>query len=148
MHQYSHYRGPRRRREREKASEKIFEEIVAENIPNMGKESRQSPGSTESPIQEKPRRNTLRYILIKLIKKFFSLLVLHLWYVEVPRLGVQLEPQLPAYATAIATQDLSCICNLQHSSWQHWILSPVSEAKDQTHILMGFLTTEPQWEIP
>ena len=51
MHQYSHYRGPRRRRERERASEKIFEEVAAENIPNMGKESRQSPGSTESPEQ-------------------------------------------------------------------------------------------------
>jgi len=30
-----HYRGPRRRRKKE--AEKIFEEIIAENFPNMGK---------------------------------------------------------------------------------------------------------------
>ena len=36
MYQYSHYRGLRRRRE--KGPEKIFEEIIAENLPNMGKE--------------------------------------------------------------------------------------------------------------
>ena len=38
--------------EREKRPEKIFEEIMVENFPNMGK---QSPGSTESPIQDKPK---------------------------------------------------------------------------------------------
>ena len=36
MYQYSHYRSHGRRRE--KGSEKIFEEIIAENFPNMGKE--------------------------------------------------------------------------------------------------------------
>ena len=37
MHQYLHYRSPRRRRE-EKGPEKIFEEIIAENFLDMGKE--------------------------------------------------------------------------------------------------------------
>ena len=37
-------------------------------------------------------------------------------HMEVPRLGVKLELQLPAYATAIATPDLSGICHLHHSS--------------------------------
>ena len=37
MHQLSNYRGPRRRKEK-KGSEKIFEEIIVENFPNMGKE--------------------------------------------------------------------------------------------------------------
>ena len=32
---HSHYRGPRRRRERGKGPEKIFEKIIAENFPNM-----------------------------------------------------------------------------------------------------------------
>ena len=32
---------------------------------------------------------------------------------EVPRLGVQLELQLPAYTAATATQDLSAVCDLQ-----------------------------------
>ena len=27
-----------------------------------------------------------------------------------------------------ATSDLSRVCNLHHSSWQHWILNPLSES--------------------
>ena len=37
MHQHLHYRRPRRRTE--KGPEKIFEETVAENFPNIGKET-------------------------------------------------------------------------------------------------------------
>ena len=55
---------------------------------------------------------------------------------EVPRLGVESELQLPAYTTATATQDLSCICDLHHSSWQHWIPDQLRKARDRTHILM------------
>ena len=56
---------------------------------------------------------------------------------EVPRLGIQLELQLLAYTTATATQDLSHVCHLHHSSWQRWILNPLnlSKARDQTRIL-------------
>ena len=43
---------------------------------------------------------------------------------EVPRLGVQSELQLPAYTTATAKWDLSHICDLYHSSLQHCILNP------------------------
>ena len=39
---------------RERAPEKIFEEIIAGNFPNMGNIN-SSPGSTESPIQDKPK---------------------------------------------------------------------------------------------
>ena len=54
---------------REKGPEKIFEEIRAENFPNVGKE-------TVSQVQEvqrvagriNPRRNTARHIAIKLTK--------------------------------------------------------------------------------
>ena len=53
---------------------------------------------------------------------------------EVPRLGVELELQLPAYATA--TEDSSRLCNLHHSSQQCQILNPLSEARDGTHNLM------------
>ena len=31
---------------------------------------------------------------------------------EVPRVGVESELQLPAYTTAATTQDLSCVCDL------------------------------------
>ena len=55
---------------------------------------------------------------------------------EVPRLGVKSEPQLPAYPTATAMPDPSCICDLHHSSWQHQILNPLSDAWDQTRNLM------------
>ena len=57
-------------------------------------------------------------------------------YLQHFRLEVKLELQLPAYTTGIATPDPSCICNLHHSSQQHWILNPLREARDQTHILM------------
>ena len=50
---------------------------------------------------------------------------------------VKLELQLPAYTTATATLDPSHICNLHHSSRQCLILNPLSEAGDQTHILVG-----------
>ena len=55
---------------------------------------------------------------------------------EVPRLGVKLELQLPAYATAIATQDPSHVCDLHHNSQQHQSINPLSDARDGTHILM------------
>ena len=55
---------------------------------------------------------------------------------EVPGLGIKLELELLAYTTATATRDLSCLCNLHHSSWQRWILNPLSQARDQTPNLM------------
>ena len=55
---------------------------------------------------------------------------------EVPRLGVKSELQLPAYTTVTATPDLSHVCDLHHSSWQYQILSPLSEARDQTCVFM------------
>ena len=46
-----HHRGARRRGEREKGPEKIFEEIVAKDFPNMGKGSPHSnAGSTMNTI--------------------------------------------------------------------------------------------------
>jgi len=45
------------------------------------------------------------------------------WPMEVSRQGVKLELQLWAYTTAMAMPDPSHICNLHHSSWQHWILN-------------------------
>ena len=55
---------------------------------------------------------------------------------EVPRLEVQLQLQLPAYTTAIAMRDLSHICDLHHSSWQQQILNLLSEVRDQSCDLM------------
>ena len=82
---------------------------------------------------------------------FLSFLGPHLQHMEIPRLGIEIELQLTAYATATAMPDLSLVCELHHSSRQHWILNPLSRDMDWTHILMepvGFITTEPQWEPP
>ena len=70
---------------------------------------------------------------------FFSFLFFlgpHPWHMEVPRLGVKSELQLLAYTMATATQDPSRIYNLHHSSWQCWISSLLSGARDRTGILM------------
>ena len=61
----------------------------------------------------------------------------HLQYMEVPRLGVKSELQLPAYTTATATSDPSCVCNIHHSSQQHRNLKPLREARDRTYILVA-----------
>ena len=55
---------------------------------------------------------------------------------EVTRLGDESELQLLAYITATAIPDLCCICDLHLKSQQRWILNPLSEARDQTCILM------------
>ena len=63
----------------------------------------------------------------------------HLWYMEIPGLGVESELQLPAYTTATATPDPS----------QHWILNPLREARMEptfSWILVGLVTAEPLWE--
>ena len=52
--------------ERKKGPEKIFEEIIVENFPNMGinqvQEAQRVPGRIN------PRKNSTRYIVIKLTK--------------------------------------------------------------------------------
>ena len=70
---------------------------------------------------------------------------------EVPRLWVDSELQLPAYATATATPDPSHVCHLHHSSRLPWILNPLSEAGDRTLILMDVSWVHYRratWELP
>ena len=68
--------------------------------------------------------------------RYFLYLGLHPWHMEVPRLGVSSELQLLACSTATVTQDPSRVWNLHHSSWQHWVPNPLSEARDQTRVLV------------
>ena len=70
---------------------------------------------------------------------------LYLGHMEVPRLGVESELQLPAYATATATREPSHVCSLHHSSRQCWILNPLSEARDQTGVLMDTSQVHYHW---
>ena len=66
----------------------------------------------------------------------FICLGLHPRHMEVPRLGVQSELQLPTYAMATATSDPSRVCDQHLSSRQRQILNPLSKVRDQTCILM------------
>ena len=76
-------------------------------------------------------------IPIKILAGFFFFLrAIYQWHMEVLRLEVKLELQLPAYTTATATRNPRHICDLYQSSWQRQILNPLSEDRDQTHIFM------------
>ena len=73
---------------------------------------------------------------------------LHLRHMEILRLGVQSELQLPAYTTTMP--DLSCVCDLHHSSRQCQILNSLREDKNETRNLMvpsGFVSIARQ-ELP
>ena len=55
---------------------------------------------------------------------------------EVPRLGIPSELQLPDYTADTAMRDPSRVCNPHHSSRQRQILNPLRKARDRTHNLM------------
>ena len=55
--------------EKKEGYEKVFEEIIVENFPNMEKEIvRQVQEAQRVPWRINPRRNTPRHVLIKLTK--------------------------------------------------------------------------------
>ena len=55
--------------EREKGPKKIFEEIIVENLPNMGTEiATQVQKAQRVPYRINPRRNTPRHTVTKLAK--------------------------------------------------------------------------------
>ena len=70
---------------------------------------------------------------------------LHLWHMEVPRLGVKSELHLLAYTTATAVQDPSLVFDFHHSSGQCQIFNPLKEVRDQTHILMDISQVHNPW---
>ena len=81
---------------------------------------------------------------------FFCFLGSHSWHVEITRIGVESELQLSAYATATAPPDPSHVCELCHSSQQCWIRNPLSRPgikPTSSWILVGFISTSPQWEL-
>ena len=93
---------------------------------------------TQGVCSKERKLDSLRALEQSFSLSLLSLLGLHLRNKELPRPGVGLELQLPAYAT----WDLSCIRNLHHSSWQHQILNPLSGARDEptsSWILIGSL---------
>ena len=68
---------------------------------------------------------------------FFSFLQLYLWHMEIPGLGVELELQLPASATAQQCQmrATSAICTAvcgNTGSWTHWLRPGIEHASSRT----------------
>ena len=69
MKQHSHYRGPRRRRERERKDQRKHLRDYSRNFPDMGKEiATQAQEVQRVPYRINPRRNMPRHIVIKLAK--------------------------------------------------------------------------------
>ena len=56
---------------------------------------------------------------------FFVLFCFLRLHMDVPRLGVKSELQLPAYITTTGMGDPSRVCGLHHSSWQCQIANPL-----------------------
>ena len=82
-------------------------------------------------LTKESRRKNIRpsfYFNSSLLNFFF--LGSHLWPMEVPRLGIKLELQLPAYTTATVTWDPSHVLDLHCNSPQRRILDPLREARD------------------
>ena len=75
------------------------------------------------------------FFLSFLLACLLAFLGLHLRHMEVPRLGVKLELQLPGYTTATAMSDLSLICDLTPQGMPD-PFNPLSKARNQTHVLM------------
>ena len=73
-------------------------------------------------------------------------------HMEVPRPGVESELQLPAYTTAIYTQDLSHICDLDTTAHNnarclnHWARPGIETTS--SWILVRFVSAEPRQELP
>ena len=65
--QFTHNMNPRRRRER--GIENVFKEIMAENFPNLKKETyTQTQKAQRVPNQTNPNRSTPRHNIIKMVK--------------------------------------------------------------------------------
>ena len=78
-------------------------------------------------LSQRDRPRTRKQIIYLFILLFPGL---HLQHMDISRIGVKSELQLPPYITATATQDPSHVCDLHHSSWQCWIPDPLSKARD------------------
>ena len=100
------------------------------------------------PIRQSPRgqQTTKPFSFSFFLFLFLLFRATHAAY-EVPRLGVELRLQLPAYATATATQDPRSVCNLHHSSRQYQILNPLGKAKDRTCIRIDTSWVHYRWAM-
>ena len=69
----------------------------------------------------------------------------HLWHMEVPRLGVDMELQLPAYTTATAMPDSNTTTQSNARSLTHWARPGIEPTT--SWLLVGFVYAAPQQEF-
>ena len=112
--------------------------FIGQDLVNWATSTPSAEGSRMWLTWDDVKKANARIMLSLQFFFFFSFvsLGLYLQHMEVPRLGIQSELQLPAYATATATQDPSHVCSLHHGSRQRQILNPLNEARDRTRNLM------------
>ena len=76
---------------------------------------------------------------------YFLFLGPRVWHMEVSRLVVEPELQLPAYTTAIAMLHPNHVCDLHCSLQQCQILNPLNGTRDRTCILMDTNQVHSHW---
>ena len=86
------------------------------------------------------KRPFFRGLQIVVIFYYFAFLWPRPQRMEAPRLGVELEPQLPPMTQPQQREILASSSTYTHSSQQCHILSPLIEARDQTPVFM-----DPSW---
>ena len=74
------------------------------------------------------------YLFVSLFISLFCFSGPHLRHMEVPRLGVKSELQLPDCTTATTMKDPSRVCDLHHSSLQSRILNPLAEQSQGSNL--------------
>jgi len=81
---------------------------------------------------------------------FFGFLGPHLWHMEIPRIGVKSELQLPSYSTPQqrwiwATSANYTTSHSNAGSLTHWVRPGIEPAT--SWFLVRFVSAEPQWEL-
>ena len=87
-------------------------------------------------IESYVRKREWKFLIFSFLSFFFLLFRAAPVAYSSSRTGVKLALQLPAYTTATATRDLSCICDPHYSSRECRILNPLSKAREWTCIFM------------
>ena len=83
---------------------------------------------------DKPPESSSICFFVCFLVLFFVSLGPHMQHMDVPRLGVQFEPQPGLHQSH---RSMGSEPRLQPTPQQHQILNTLSKARDQTHALMG-----------
>ena len=114
------------------AAQTTVPSVLGKNLIEKWKKKKKGGWLGYFPIQQKLKV----YCKSTILFFFFCLFRAHPRHMKLPKLGVKSDLQVLAYATAVAMPDLTCLCDLHHSSWHRCMLNPLSKARDLTCILM------------